>query len=184
MPRVVRPMVPWGEDRPGSNHRFLGTSHTDFLVSGLETREAGWDGTGWSVVLENKAGHGFPTADPGHRLRVSAQWIDGEGNLLEEEQLLLARIILDRVEKEDTTLAPAETRKLLFESSLAPSDVAAFQVQVFYDRMGSEPWLWEGLDEAVRSVEVSCVVADGGVQSQQRICRDSSGGRSPPDSPR
>jgi hypothetical protein len=161
MPRVVRPMVPWGEERPGSNHRFLGSSHKDFLVSGLETREAGWSGTNWIVVLENKAGHGFPTADPGHRLRVNARWFDGKGKLLEEERILLARIIHNRVEREDSTLAPAETRRLVFRSSLPPSQVAVFQVRVFYDRMGSEPWLWDLLDETLRSVEISRIVADG-----------------------
>ena len=163
MPQRVRPMVPWGEEKPGRSHHFLGGRHKEFLVSALEVRDAGHGEDGWSVVLENRAGHGFPTADPGHRLRIAARWFDSNRKLLEEERVLLARIIHNRVEREDTTLRPAEVRTLRFSSSLVPSEAQFFQVQVFFDRMGSEPWLWDRLDEEERSVEISRIVTDNNV---------------------
>jgi hypothetical protein len=105
MPVVVRPLMPGFPERSGKKHVFLGAWDEDFLKAGIRV-VVSW-GQEVEVVLENLAGHRYPTADPMRalELRFSAVASDGEAYAVSS---WFERII------------PAPSYKELSDSTLSP----------------------------------------------------------------
>ena len=116
---VERPWVDGGIVRTSHDHRFLGRSSADLLRSGLRWEPPTLQSSTVEVVVENLAGHNYPTGEPGHRLVVSVALLDDAGLVLQQREERMVRNIQDRVERSDSTLKPGEVRRLLFSFDLA-----------------------------------------------------------------
>ena len=111
---VERPWVEGGTVRTSHDHRFLGRHSADLLRSGLRWEPPTLQDNTVEVLVENRAGHNYPTGEPGHRLVVSVALLDDAGLVLQQHEARMVRHIEDRVERSDSTLQPGEVRKLPF----------------------------------------------------------------------
>jgi len=112
---------------------------------------------GVEVVLENLAGHHYPTAEHAHSLVLKIEILNKEGEVVSGSEHEMARRIEERREISDTTLRSGETRS--FHSVFIREQLAVAvraRVGIHYRRMGLEPGVVEaaGLSEAQRTVVV------------------------------
>jgi nitrate/TMAO reductase-like tetraheme cytochrome c subunit len=133
MPPVERPLVEGGPTRPGRAHTWRGGWDEDTVRGALDLTVLA-DG---SLQVVNRAGHGFPTADPARALVVTGWLRSADGGPLRTETHRIERSVrLPRfVDLVDTTLLPDETRVLRFDTTGATS----IRVQVVYDRLAGLP---------------------------------------------
>lgn len=124
MPAVTRPLVVGGVARPSHQHTFPGSWDDALLKSSLLMQAPTRDGRDASVALENLAGHGLPTTEPSHVLRVRLALVDAQGDETAYRTFDLSRIIERNIERSDTTLKPAERRTLSARFSRSQWDQA------------------------------------------------------------
>lgn len=102
MPAIDRPLMEGYPSRPGRQHTFAGSWDGDMLRSAVALSLEGEE-----LLVENRAGHNLPTAEPTHVLELV--WLAGD-EVLETQRW--ARVIDRRKEVEDSTLSPNETRRV------------------------------------------------------------------------
>ena len=113
--RVDRPIAQGGPTRQGRRHTLLGARDRAFLRDHL-TAGARCDvsaaGSTCVVSLTNRAGHRYPTGEPGRELVVEIAPDDGSAR--DARSILRRMDRIDLVEKpgEDNTLLPHETREV------------------------------------------------------------------------
>jgi hypothetical protein len=147
MPMVERPVVEGGEIKQGHSHVFPGATDLEMLRAGLEIVSATKTGDGLDVVVENRAGHNYPTAEHAHRLVLRVGLLSGDGVEFAVREHEMARRIEHRVEVSDTTLRPGETRE--FQSKFEEREIVRadrVRVEVHFERMGVEPLVSDQAD--------------------------------------
>ena len=122
MPAVDRPLMEGYPSRQGRRHTFAGSWDEDMLRSAVRLSRDGSE-----LLVENRAGHNVPTAEPAHELEL--RWLAGDQVLATETW---ARVITDRKERQDTTLRPAEVRRV-------PLVEGADAVELVYLRLAQMP---------------------------------------------
>ncbi|MEE2750292.1 MAG: multiheme c-type cytochrome [Myxococcota bacterium] len=141
----------------GHSHVFPGARNLEMLQRGVAVLSVEKSSDGIDVVLENRAGHHFPTAEHAHSLVLSVAILDEQGGVISDSEHEMARHIENRREISDTTLRSGETRSfhsVFIQQQLARAVRA--RVGVHYRRMGLEPAIVEaaGLSESQRTVVV------------------------------
>lgn len=122
MPEVERPLMAGYPSRPGRRHTFAGSWDAEMMASAARLER-----DGDVVEVHNLAGHNLPSTEPTHALELV--WLDGD-RVVETERW--ERVIVDRKERSDTTLAPGEVRVL-------PVVAGATSVELRFLRLDTMP---------------------------------------------
>ncbi len=119
LPQVSRPLAPGRPQRDGRSHRLLGAEDGDFLRAHLDL-SASCERTTCIIHIRNRAGHRFPTGEPGRDLAIRLDPASGVG--LEKHILRrMDRIALVEEEGEDDTLLPGEARAVTLGPAAWPA---------------------------------------------------------------
>ncbi|MDT8384139.1 MAG: hypothetical protein RRB22_06965 [Gammaproteobacteria bacterium] len=142
MPLVERPLVPGGPTRPSRRHLWRGGHDPDMVKNGLsirfdETTNSDPDKRRFTLTLANTgAAHHIPTGTPDRHLTVRLRVLDGQGQVLNEEQAVLKRTVMWRpfiVDLWDTRLPRGETREYAIDLSENQAKTATvIEAQVHY----------------------------------------------------
>ncbi len=162
MPAVERPIASGGPVRLGRSHLWHGAWDEATVRAGLDIAIL----PDASVVLTNRAGHNFPTADPARALSVTVTFFagtlsSGTHALRSETAWIERKVKLPRlVDQGDTTLLPAEVRTIRFD----PAGASSARIVVTFDRLKGLPHTRASATEPVTLVllDETIALSEGG----------------------
>lgn len=138
MPTVKRQSALGGPIRESRQHTFPGAWDDDFVRSALGISEPAMTADGLTFTLTNRAGHRFPSGEPGRALLISAsiQSKDGQEMALIEERIERKVRLPSGRDLGDNTLLPGEQRIISLGDAL-PRAAAKAVIAIKFDRLAN-----------------------------------------------
>ncbi len=138
MPEVKRRSALGSPVRIGRRHTFPGAWDDELVRQGLGVQDASIEAEGVGLTLVNRAGHRFPSGEPGRALVVKAIYYEEDGTEVGESAHRIERrvVIPSGRELGDNTLLPGEERRIVLPRPSEGHPVRAV-ILVEFDRLAN-----------------------------------------------